>query len=257
MAKNWITFRQAGMIVNALHGRDRFGRKIRKKQYNLRVDSKDEKPSIIPLLVFIFSLIFLFNLKVSLFLLAIAILVVFAKLILERNRKKCASEKAREINKSNDGLNVESFKRKSINEISLRTLRDKNRSHSESRSSLVPTAQQAKTIYEASVDLGVSMEEVRKLLLNAGIKSSGNPLINYSEFEKIKDIILNKGSKEKSAESISREFNFSKTQVSIELKKIDPCRTVSDILSDDVYDKLRKSIKERANKRDQCKKGGL
>lgn len=58
MARRWISYRQAGMIVNGLHGRDRYGRKLPP----MPVKVTQEKPvePIEPLSAFFVLLFYIF-----------------------------------------------------------------------------------------------------------------------------------------------------------------------------------------------------
>jgi hypothetical protein len=62
VARNWISYRQAGMIVNALHGRDRYGRKLRHKPVKVtQVKPIEPVSAFFVLLFWIFVLAILFS----------------------------------------------------------------------------------------------------------------------------------------------------------------------------------------------------
>jgi hypothetical protein len=248
MARNWITFRQAGMIVNALHGRDRYGRKIRKKQDYSKSNNQNTSSSELGILVAVISFSALLLFKPIWALITLTIILVFKlnSKIKKSNENRKHTKIVNKINTSNSGIDIKSFTKKKPNSktISVST---------ENKEYITYNYQSAKTIYDASIELGTSMDQVRKLLQKAGINFFGNPVINNSQFEIIRKIHSNEKSREKTATGISNKFDFSLTQVTIELKKIDPTLNARETLSDDIYEKLNNSIKERAAKRNQLK----
>lgn len=247
MARNWITFRQAGMIVNALHGRNRYGRKIRKKQ-DYSKSNRNTSSSELGILAAIisFTTLLIFKPPWALIILTIILVFKFKSKIKKPNENRKNTEIVNKINTSESGIDIKSFTKNKPNNrtISVST---------ENKEYITYDYQSAKTIYDASIELGTSMDEVRKLLQKAGINYFGNPVINNSQLEKIRNINSNEKSREKTAIGISNKFDFSLTQVTIELKKIDPTLNARETLSDDIYEKLNNSIKVRAAKRNQLK----
>ena len=90
----WISYRQAGMIVNALHGRDRYGRKLRKytkTQQTTEITNKHKDSSGSSFLGFILSFIILVALGIPFKIALLCYLVIFV-IYLAYNPTKVATK---------------------------------------------------------------------------------------------------------------------------------------------------------------------